>query len=393
MKLALLAGAVLTALWLPVGAGANGGQDPSFGYGPLVREARAIRWCDGFNRRPARHRACLQDQLVRLLVQTHDPARELPRIDRYVHEQGGYLEAACHVLMHGVGRRYGRIEHVTLGRLQRYLPRTNDPGCSAGFGHGLLMALGPQLLQDGPKSAAAECNRGATRYQRYSCIHGLGHAYMRLYSELLPLSLQSCRELGPSNAPDCAQGAFHDYWISLSGLDATKRPELAVSPRKLCGQQAAVFVRACWFRAYLERPPRRPIATAQDVASTCAGLSGLQRSGCITAASLVVSVDPFDQLAVCARLDAVDAASCVRGVRVQGVAGTPLAYQVRLVQRCVAVAAVARRACYTWLGRSLNVVADGRFAVRGCSRLRYAATRADCVRGARAYGAPLETFS
>jgi hypothetical protein len=399
MRVAPVLIVVLAALALPLAAAAGGGagggaDDPTFGYGPQVREARAIHYCDGYNHRPARHRACLQDQLLRLIVETRNPARELPRIDRYAHAQGGFLEAACHVLMHGVGRRYGRLEHVTLARLQDYLPRTNDPGCSAGFGHGLLMALGPQLVQDGPRRAAAECNLGATRYRRYSCIHGLGHAYMRLYSELLPPALAACRSLGPVDAPDCGQGAFHDYWIALSGLDSTHHPTAAVSPRQLCGRQPAIFVRACWFRAFLERPPRRAIASAADVSSTCDGLVSLQRSGCVTAASLVAAVDPFDQLAVCSRLtSAADAASCVRGVRAQGVAGTPLAYQVRLVQRCVGLVRAARRACYTWMGRALNVVADGRFAARGCSRLLYPATRAACASGARAYVGPLETFS
>ena len=133
-------------------------------------------------------------------------------------------------------------------------------------------------------------------------------------------------------------------------------------------------------------------ASHEDVASTCEGLSGLQRSGCVIAAALVVSVDPFDQLAVCARLGAADAASCVRGVRAQAVAGTPLAYQVRLVRQCVSIR-TARRACYEWLGRALNVVDDGRFAATGCARLRYATTRATCLAGAHAYEAPLETFS
>jgi hypothetical protein len=399
MRVAPVLAVALAALVLPLAAGAGGGagggaDNPTFGYGSQVREARAIHYCDGYNHRPARHRACLQDQLLRLIVETRNPARELPRIDRYAHAQGGFLEGACHVLMHGVGRRYGRLEHVTLARLQDYLPRTNDPGCSAGFGHGLLMALGPQLVQEGPRRAAAECNLGATRYRRYSCIHGLGHAYMRLYSELLPPALAACRSLGPVDAPDCGQGAFHDYWIALSGLDSTRHPTAAASPRQLCGRQPALFVRACWFRAFLERPPKRAIASAAAVASTCGGLILLQRSGCVTAASLVVSVDPFDQVGVCAQLQsAADAASCVRGVRVQGVAGTPIAYQVRLVQRCVALVPAARGACYTWMGRALNVVADGSFAVRGCVRLLYPATRAACARGARAYDGALETFS
>ena len=393
MKLGSLVGAALVALALPLAAGAGGGGDPTFGYGPQVREARAIRYCDGYNRRPARHRACLQDQLLRLVVQTGDPTRELPRIDRYVHAQGGFLESACHVLMHAVGRRYGRLEHVTLGRLQDYLPRTDDPGCSAGFGHGLLMALGHELVQQGPRRAAAECNLGSTRYRRYSCIHGLGHAYMRLYAEILPAALAACRTLGPVDAPDCGQGAFHDYWIALAGLDSTRSPGEKVSARRLCGRQPALFVRACWFRSFLERPPPRAIASAGDVAATCTALRTLQRSGCVTAASLVTSVDPFDQLDVCRALPAADATSCVRGVRVQGVAGTPLAYQVRLVQRCVGVVRPARLACYTWMGRSLNVVADGRFGARGCPRLLYPATRAACVKGARSYDRALETFS
>src|SRR5205085_220172 len=130
---------------------------------------------------------------------------------------------------------------------------------------------------------------------RYSCIHGLGHAYMRLYSELLAPALSMCRALGRVNAPDCAQGAFHDYWIAESGLDSTKALHAAASPRRLCGRQPALFVRACWFRAFLERPPRHAIATARDVSSACRGLVAIQRAGCVTAASLVTTPDPFDQ--------------------------------------------------------------------------------------------------
>ena len=36
-------------------------------------------------------------------------------------------------------------------------------------------------------------------------------------------------------APDCAQGVFHDYWISLRGADGTTRPRKALgSPRVIC---------------------------------------------------------------------------------------------------------------------------------------------------------------
>src|SRR5919204_278310 len=140
---------------------AGGGfQGPTFGYGRYVREARAFRFCDNFARQPARYRPCLSDQALWLVEHTHDPARELPRIDRYAHSVGGFLNDHCHILMHPVGRRYARRIHLTLARLRDYLPRSNDPGCSAGFGHGLIMELGPQIVRMGPQGAAAACVRG-----------------------------------------------------------------------------------------------------------------------------------------------------------------------------------------------------------------------------------------
>jgi len=76
-------------------------------------------------------------RLLRLDIETsRDPASELPRIDRRVAAAGGPVEAGCHVLMHEVGREFARDRHVTLATLQRYVPRSNNPNCSAGFGWG-----------------------------------------------------------------------------------------------------------------------------------------------------------------------------------------------------------------------------------------------------------------
>src|ERR671934_2998725 len=259
----LVAAAVVAVAGLAATTALAGGgfQGPTFGYGKYVREARAFRFCDSFTRRPARFRTCLSDQALWLVVHTHDAARELPRIDRYAHSVGGFLTKTCHILMHPVGRRYARLVHLTLARLRDYLPRSNDPDCSAGFGHGLIMALGPQIVRMGPKGAAAACRKASTRYQRYSCVHGLGHAYMRLFNETVAPAIGACASLGRADAADCAQGAFHDYWIAVAGLDQTRRPaQLTKSPRKLCGGQHSQFVRACWFRAFLEQPPKRPPA-------------------------------------------------------------------------------------------------------------------------------------
>src|SRR5262249_20770614 len=160
------------------------------------------------------------------------PSRELPRIDAFAHRTGGYLEESCHILMHTVGRTYAADRRLTLAQLQGVLPRSNHPSCSAGFAPGLITYLGPQVLQAGPRGALAMCDRSRTRYERYSCVHGLGHAYMRTYMEALPIALHACRALGPTAAQDCAQGAFHDYWFSLTGTDSTReqaRP--TTSPR------------------------------------------------------------------------------------------------------------------------------------------------------------------
>ena len=324
--LLLLAATATAAVGVVVGSAAGGGgpSGPKFGYGPYVREARAFLVCNIYSRRPARYGRCVSDQALGLALATHDPADELPRIDRYVHSVGGFIQANCHILMHPAGRRYARRVHLTLARLRDVLPRTNDPGCSAGFSHGMIMALGPQIIRMGPQGAAAACRRAATRYQRYSCVHGLGHAYMRLFDETVEPAIAACSALGPGDAADCAQGAYHDYWIAAAGLDQTRLlAQAMLSPRQLCGRQRPRFVRACWYRAFLERPPRRLPASGRQLLALCRGLDGLQQEACVTGASVVVSDDPFDQMHVCTELRALDEAACVRGVRAPSVALSP----------------------------------------------------------------------
>jgi hypothetical protein len=393
---AIVAAALVAASVAAASASASGGlgdNGTSFGYGSSVRYARALRFCDVYHG-DAQLRSCLTNQLFKLVLASHDSANELPKIDRYVAATGGFLERNCHVLMHAVGRRYGAAVHLTVGRLLDYLPRTNDANCSAGFGHGLLIYLAPQIGSLSPQQAAKACASAPTRYQRYSCVHGFGHAYMRLYAEQLPFALHACRLLGPANAADCAAGAFHDYWIAVSGLDNTRHlTKLTTSPRVLCATESGGFVRGCWYRALLEHPPPKPIRTAAALRGACRGLNGLQHRACITAAAVVSVDDPFAQMDLCVGLRDPDAADCVRGVRVPDLGRSPLSQQLRLIRGCANVFHPAQRACYTWLGKALNVVTNGRFAGDGCPTLRYAATRDACKAGADAYEGPLATFS
>jgi hypothetical protein len=325
---------------------------------------------------------------VRLLRQdieaSGDPARELPRIDRRVTAVGGPIEAGCHVLMHEVGREYARDHRLTLATLQRYVPRSNNPNCSAGFGMGLVMYLGPEILRSGGAQAAQACARLPTRYRQYTCVHGLGHALMRAYHGRLGQAVAACRKLRIAYAPDCAQGAFHDYWISLRGADGTTRPQHAeTSPRVLCDGRYT-FVRPCWYRYFLEQPAGLPIRTGSDLRRACRGLRSIQRFGCISGATLTVSSDPFEQIRVCAQLRGRDAAACVRGIADQALAGEP-ARQVALIRRCGAIGLD----CYSWLGRTLAVVTNGAFR---CSVVTGRA-RSACSAGAARMRAALVTFS
>jgi hypothetical protein len=394
MRGSLLIAVAAAALTIPALALGSGGLgDAQFGNGKYPLESRTFSSCARFEATVPFYRSCLIDHATLLVEHTNDPANELPRIDAYAHSIGGWLQGNCHVIMHTVGRRYGKKAHVTLTNLLNYLPKTNDPGCSAGFAHGMLIALGPQIEKLGPKGAAADCHRAPTRYQRYSCIHGLGHAYARQFNDFLDPALSSCSKLGPDDALDCSQGVFHDYWISVAGLDGTRRTASTVtSPRKLCAAQPERFVRVCWYRALLERPPPKPPASAADLLALCRGLDGLQLSGCLTGASLIRSDDPLEQLRTCAHLRAGEGADCLHGLRVQTYALAPFSTKLGLIRACANVRTF-QRACYEWLGKTLNVITNGNFERLGCSRLRFAATRTSCVRGARSYEGALETFS
>ena len=335
---------------------------------------------------------CYVSRLLADINRSHDPAHELPRIDRKVRAGGGYLEANCHMLMHVVGRKYAQQHHVTLGNLQRYLPRSNDPGCSAGFGMGMVMTLGSAIGQLGPNGAVKLCMKAPTRFRSYTCIHTLGHAYMRLYHGQLAFGVRACQSLPSEQAPDCAQGAYHDYWLGIAGLDSAKRVRHAItSPRVLCARAIKTFVRPCWFRYFLELPPKRLPEHAAGVLGLCHGLAGLQREGCVGAASLITSADPFIQIRVCARMHWRDAASCVYGLNAQDLSNSRGSQRVKLIENCSLLPRKARSRCYEWLGTALSVVTNGRFRELACPFI--GAGRDACTAGAMRMNDALVTFS
>jgi hypothetical protein len=324
-----------------------------------------------------------------------DPRVVVQRIADRAWATGGFLLPNCHGIMHTVARDYARSEGVTLATLMDYLPQTNDPGCPAGFAHGLVTAVAPDIDAEDPGKAAAVCAEAGTRYQRYSCTHGFGHAFMRMHGDELPPALEMCRALGPSAAPDCAQGAFHDYWFAVIGVDdAELEGEAVTSPRELCAAQSAEFVRPCWYRAFVDsRPEGFAVSSRSDFEDLCGGLAGLQRQACITAASVIGPPDPEVQIGLCAEIPAADAESCIRGTKVQNLLGATIADYAELARTCDLFRGGTRAGCYRWLGKTISVVTDGAFGERGCRQLRDPLARRACSAGARAVDEALVTFS
>jgi hypothetical protein len=104
--------------------------------------------------------------------------------------------------------------------------------------------------------------------------------------------------------------------------------------------------------------------------------------------------DPAAQLLICAGLTASsDAVSCVRGTKVQNLFEHPTSAHVDLISRCAVFTGAARTACYRWLGKTLAVLTNGRFARSGCPRLASRRARALCLEGARNMEEALVTFS
>ena len=339
---------------------------------------------------------CYVRELSAMVRGRDDPRPAVREIASQAWMEGGPFLSWCHGVMHTVGRRYASESGVRLATLMDALPKGNDPACTAGFAHGLVTGVASDIDVSRPAEAASACGEAATRYQRYSCIHGFGHAFMRSTGELPP-ALDSCRGLG-AQAPDCAQGAYHDYWFAALGVDEARlATEPEKNPRVLCGDQPAEFVRPCWYRAFVEsRPEGFVVETPEDLDGLCAGLAGVQRSACITAASVIGPADPAEQLVLCSRLrSAADAKSCVRGTKAQNLLEAGEDEHVRLIEGCRRFRGRGgvREACYEWLGRTLAVLTDGKFAGSGCPRLRGATARRSCVAGATRMEDPLVTFS
>ena len=181
--------------------------------------------------------------------------------------------------------------------------------------------------------------------------------------------------LGARFAPDCAQGAFHDYWISLRGADETTSPVHAVRSARSALRAYPRFAMACWYRYWIEQAPAPVHPNAHGPARTCRGLSGAQRAGCVAGAGKAVCGAPVAQTRLCAKLPAGRCARVPPRRRKPGVRG-PAAGAARLIRECARMPRGRPPGCAAWFGRTFNVVSNGGFRAEGCRRLAAPAGRA-----------------
>jgi len=169
--------------------------------------------------------------------------------------------------------------------------------------------------------------------------------------------------------------------LQRNRADGTVRRANGVSPRFLCNGHLW-YVRPCWYRYFVEDATAPLFDDPASIRKACAGLGGLQRYGCVSAAALSIPEDPFTQTRICARLGK-DAAACLRGVAVQGLERSSPAKQLALFRLCTRMPRGETGDCRSWFGRTLALVTDGRFSCPDRA----------CDAGAALIRRPLVTFS
>ena len=238
------------------------------------------------------------------------PARELPR--RHAHGRAHVRARAGVTLANADGLPAAD---------QR--PRLHAPASRTGSSP----AVGAGHRPERPREAARVCGRRAARATSATAAStGFGHAFMRIYGDRLGRRSRLCAALGTRAAPDCAQGAYHDYWFAVDRRrrrDAAgrRRDRPAAAVRRAAGARSCG--RAGTARSSTTGRRARRSSRRRTSMRSATGLDGLQRAACVTAAAVIGPADPAAQLALCAAaaVPRTTQASCVRGTKVQNLLG------------------------------------------------------------------------
>jgi hypothetical protein len=185
------------------------------------------------------------EQRYRDIVATDGPRAAIADL-RERSSQIAYVGAACHQLMHGIGRDAGR--RLGIGAFD-----DGDDTCSSGFFHGVVEAvmarIGAARIERQATSVCAPFRAAGRRDSaNYNCVHGMGHGFMEIHGGDVVRSLDGCDAL-----PDrwerhhCVGGVFMQNLTALShgGSSRNLRPREPLYP---CTAVAPRFKHECYMK-------------------------------------------------------------------------------------------------------------------------------------------------
>lgn len=300
------------------------------------------------------------------------------------------LGNGCHAYMHGVGRAFARRHQVRPATIDSYLSTSPNTNCAAGFTHGLITQVldAPMTAIDARTVNKAVCAGQPTRFLRYSCIHGLGHAFGRSARNHLDRTMELCDALGVGPRIDCAAGGYHEFWFGVTGFDTSPVPpgDAPTDPAAFCAAQARWLAVPCWARAVQNMDIRVPDTAA--AARLCdRAAAGVQHRACITGAVWMMGGSSREKLLRCDEFDADDVVACVQGIQ----ANDPRPQFMRGCDELDSARTIVL-SCYRILGQLYAVVTEGS-SRDACSVVDGLDAQRACHAGSRRLNDPLPTFA
>jgi hypothetical protein len=159
----------------------------------------------------------------------------------------GYLRAACHQLMHGIGRDAGRRSGVDAFA-------QGDDSCSSGFFHGIVESvmtrMGAREARRHPERVCAPFRRnGSQDLALYNCVHGMGHGFMVVFGTDIFPSLEGCDRLTAGwERRHCVSGVFMENLTAMSNPERPSRQLRPEQPLYPCTAVAPRFKHECYIK-------------------------------------------------------------------------------------------------------------------------------------------------
>jgi hypothetical protein len=233
------------------------------------------------------------------------------------------IDAGCHVLIHGIGRRAYRVTRRIDDALMHCSPMC-DFGCMHGvmesfffppdsLGNEIRHLTGEEVTARMPEACLDPPDESLTPLVAYQCYHGLGHAVLSAMDYTsLDEALTACDTLNGQFAADaCHAGVFME---NILAADQSKRILDPARPLFPCTEVAEPYRKRCFSEQTRALTERRLDADGITKACIEAGayadwcFDGLGRDS----AALVLEEKPEEAAAICEGTPSWTA--CIRGM-------------------------------------------------------------------------------